>query len=81
MLHVDATDFTKCPTPGHLQAELERLVDVLTPPETEDSWEKMEKAIIRFAGITRGGGYKHVDVYVGGVGRTGIGSRLVDCVR
>jgi hypothetical protein len=40
----------------------------------------MEKAVIRFAGITRGGGYKHVDVYVAGVGRTGIGSRLVECV-
>ncbi len=40
----------------------------------------MEKGIIRFTGVTRGGGYKHLDLFVRGVGNKGVGLRIVDCV-
>lgn len=53
----------------------------MEPEEREDTWEKFEKAIIRFAGITRGGGYKQMDIFVRGVGNKGVGLRIVDCVR
>jgi hypothetical protein len=40
----------------------------------------MERALIRFAGITRGGGYKHVALYVEGIGRKGLGMNITACV-
>ncbi|TXT10770.1 hypothetical protein VHUM_02275 [Vanrija humicola] len=69
-----------CPSPHSLQLELDSLAAILEPQEREDTWEKFEKAIIRFAAVTRGGGYKHLDAYVRGVGNKGVGLRLVDCM-
>jgi hypothetical protein len=59
----------QCPTPQHLQAELE-----------EETWDKMEKALIRFAGVTRGGGYKHLPLFTDGIGRKGCASKVAECV-
>jgi hypothetical protein len=70
----------KCPTPQHLQAELETLTSTLDLGEKEDTWEKLERALIRFAGVTRGGGYKHGPMFVEGVGRQGNGLKIVACV-
>lgn len=70
----------QCPTPHALQIELDALATVLEPDEREDTWEKFERALIRFAAITRGGGYKHLELYVRGVGNKGVGLRIVDCV-
>nr|XP_031860079.1 uncharacterized protein CI109_004443 [Kwoniella shandongensis]KAA5527151.1 hypothetical protein CI109_004443 [Kwoniella shandongensis] len=64
----------------HLQAELEDLTYALAPEEKEDTWEKFEKAIIRFAAVTRGGGYKHLEMYIEGVGRKGVGPKLAKCM-
>ncbi|KAL1408778.1 hypothetical protein Q8F55_005591 [Vanrija albida] len=69
-----------CPSPHSLQLELDTLAAVLEPQEREDTWEKFERAIIRFAAVTRGGGYKHLDAYVRGVGNKGVGLKLVDCM-
>lgn len=71
---------SQCPTPQHLQAELDALAGPLALPEKEDTWEKMEKALIRFAGVTRGGGYKHLPLFVDGVGRKGVGGDIAACV-
>ncbi|WWC71733.1 uncharacterized protein I206_105691 [Kwoniella pini CBS 10737] len=69
-----------CPTPQHLREELDNLAWALEPEEKEDTWEKFERAIIRFAAVTRGGGYKHTEQYVEGVGRSGVGKKLVKCM-
>ncbi|WWC63115.1 uncharacterized protein I303_105715 [Kwoniella dejecticola CBS 10117] len=69
-----------CPTPQHLKEELDALTWALEPEEKEDTWEKFERAIIRFSAVTRGGGYKHTEQYVNGVGRGGIGKKLVKCM-
>jgi hypothetical protein len=60
--------------------ELEKLEDALAPEETEDTWQKFEKALLRFAAVTRGGAHKHVDVYLQGVGIKGLGDKIVRCV-
>jgi len=70
----------QCPTPQHLQAEIATLTAIIEPGETEDSWDKMERAIIRFTAVVKGGGYKHHDVFIKAVGNKGIGLKLVDCV-
>ncbi|WRT68225.1 uncharacterized protein IL334_005201 [Kwoniella shivajii] len=69
-----------CPTPHHLKEELETLTWALEPEEKEDTWEKFERAIIRFSAVTRGGGYKHTDLYIEGVGRKGVGPKLAKCM-
>ncbi|WVQ81703.1 hypothetical protein IAT38_003828 [Cryptococcus sp. DSM 104549] len=69
-----------CPTPQQLRAELEDFAYVLAPEEKEDTWEKFEKAVIRFSAVVRGGGYKHIDVFVEGLGRGGVGAKLVKCM-
>ena len=71
---------SQCPTPQHLQAELDTLGDILALGEKEETWEKLERALIRFAGVTRGGGYKHVAMYVEGIGRKGVGHAITACV-
>jgi hypothetical protein len=63
-----------------LKLELEQLGDVLGPEETEDTWGKFERALLRFSAVTRGGGFKHLDVYVPGVGIQGLGDKIVRCV-
>jgi hypothetical protein len=40
----------------------------------------MEKALIRFAGVTRGGGYKHLPLFIEGMGRKGCASKVAECV-
>ncbi|KAK4686217.1 hypothetical protein P7C73_g3911, partial [Tremellales sp. Uapishka_1] len=77
---VDPDAKIPCTSAHQLQMELENLAAVLEPAEKEDTWEKFERAIVRFAGITRGGGYKYTEVYLEGVGRNGVGPRLVDCM-
>ncbi|KAL7423510.1 hypothetical protein Q5752_001090 [Cryptotrichosporon argae] len=77
---VDPDAKIPCPTPHMLQDELDTLAEVLEPPEKEETWEKFERVLIRLAGITRGGGYKHVDVYVRGVGPKGVGLKIVNCM-
>ncbi|WVW85778.1 hypothetical protein I302_107816 [Kwoniella bestiolae CBS 10118] len=69
-----------CPTPQHLREELDTLAWALEPEEKEDTWEKFERAIIRFSAVTRGGGYKHTELYLEGVGRSGVGKKLVKCM-
>ncbi|WVQ74733.1 hypothetical protein IAR50_004337 [Cryptococcus sp. DSM 104548] len=69
-----------CPTQRHLIEELEELAYALEPAEKEDTWEKFEKAIIRFAAVVRGGGYKFTETFVEGVGRGGVGTKLVRCM-
>lgn len=71
----------QCPTPQHLQAELENLTAILGLGEREETWDKMEKALIRFAGVTRGGGYKHLPLFTDGIGRKGCASKVAECVR
>jgi len=63
-----------------LQAELDSLANTLALGEKEDTWEKLERAVIRFTAITRGGGYKHLAQYVEGVGRKGVGLQVAACV-
>jgi hypothetical protein len=70
----------QCPTPQHLQAELDSLTAVLALGEKEETWDKMEKALIRFAGVTRGGGYKHLPLFTDGIGRKGCASKVAECV-
>lgn len=53
---------------------------MLEPGESEATWDRLERAIIRFAAVTRGGAYKHMDAYVVGVGNKGVGLKIVDCV-
>lgn len=53
---------------------------ILELREQEDTWEKMERAIIRFTGVTRGGGYKHLPVFVDGMGKMGVGLKVGACV-
>lgn len=77
---VGPEDKIPCPTVDILKLELERLAEALEPEETEDTWGKFEKALTRFAAVTRGGGHKHVDVYLQGVGLKGSGDRIVRCV-
>ena len=48
--------------------------------EKEDTWEKLEYALLRFAAITRGGGYKVLPLYVEALGRGGSGTQIVACV-
>ncbi len=83
IIYADPTIFarTQCTSAEQLQIELDKLADVLTLEEGEDTWEKLERAVIRFAGITRGGGYKFTGVFMEGVGKKGTGLRLVQCVR
>ncbi|WVF72621.1 hypothetical protein IAT40_007439 [Kwoniella sp. CBS 6097] len=69
-----------CNTPQQLREELDTLTWTLEPEEKEDTWEKFERAIIRFSAVTRGGGYKMTDVFVEGVGRNGIGPKLAKCM-
>jgi hypothetical protein len=40
----------------------------------------MERALLRFAGITRGGGYKLLPLYTDGIGRSGMGLAITACV-
>jgi hypothetical protein len=40
----------------------------------------MERGIVRFAGVTRGGGYKHLPLYIEGLGRKGVGMGVAACV-
>ena len=70
----------QCATPQQLQTELDALTAVLELGEREDTWEKMERALIRFAGITRGGGYKHLPLFTDGIGRSGLGLAITACV-
>jgi hypothetical protein len=56
------------------------LSDILALGEREETWEKMEKALIRFAGVTRGGGYKHLPLYTDGLGRKGVGPQVATYV-
>lgn len=70
---------SQCPTPQHLQAELDTLTRVLDPGETEENWDKMEKAIIRFTAVVRGGAYKHHDLFMMGVGKVN-GHKISSCV-
>jgi hypothetical protein len=53
---------------------------VIALGEREETWDKIERAIIRFTAVTRGGGYKHHDMFMKAVGNKGIGLDLVDCV-
>ncbi|OCF30647.1 hypothetical protein I316_07695 [Kwoniella heveanensis BCC8398] len=69
-----------CTTPQQLRDELDTITWALEPEEKEDTWEKFERAIIRFAAVTRGGGYKMTDMFVEGVGRNGIGAKLAKCM-
>ncbi|WVO15904.1 hypothetical protein L204_103569 [Cryptococcus depauperatus] len=69
-----------CPTPRNLVEELDNLTYALQPEEKEDTWENFEKAILRFSAVTRGGGYKHREPFVEGVGRGGVGGKLVRCL-
>lgn len=70
----------QCTTPDQLLLELEKLEEALFPEETEDTWGKFEKALLRFAAVTRGGGYRYTDVYLQGVGIKGLGDKIVRCV-
>lgn len=70
----------QCPTPQHLQIELDALAAVLELREQEDTWEKMERGIIRFTGVTKGGGYKHLPLFIEGVGKMGVGLKVGQCV-
>ncbi|XAO25856.1 hypothetical protein I312_104686 [Cryptococcus bacillisporus CA1280] len=76
------TGDTKIPVPTirHFADELDSLAYALEPEEREDTWEKFEKAIIRFTAVTRGGGYQFTESYVEGVGRGGVGSKIVRCM-
>lgn len=69
-----------CTSIDHFEFELSALASAIAPDETEDNWEKMERAILRFAGITRGGAYKLGAVYVEAVGSKGQGPKLVACM-
>jgi hypothetical protein len=59
---------------------LDALTEVLSLGEKEETWDKMERALIRFSGLTRGGAYKHLPLYIDGVGRKGVGLHIAACV-
>lgn len=61
--------------------ELETLEHALEGQEREDTWERFERGILRFAAVTRGGAHKFVAVYVEGIGVKGLGPKVVECVR
>ncbi|ORX38689.1 hypothetical protein BD324DRAFT_621950 [Kockovaella imperatae] len=84
MPKVDPDAKIQCPDAATLQIEIDILAQVLDLGEREDTWEKLEKGLIRFAGVTRGGGYKHLPLFVDalgrGRGRTALGPQVVACV-
>ncbi|WVQ99840.1 hypothetical protein IAU59_006983 [Kwoniella sp. CBS 9459] len=69
-----------CTTPQQLRDEIDAVTWALEPEEKEDTWEKFERAIIRFAAVTRGGGYKMTEQFVEGIGRNGVGVKLAKCM-
>jgi hypothetical protein len=73
-------DTTQCPTPECLLQELDKLEQALDGQEREDTWERFERGILRFAAVTRGGAHKFVGVYVEGMGVKGLGPKVVECV-
>lgn len=74
------TSRDQCTTLEQLQNELYQLETALAPEEREDTWEKMERAILRFAAITRGGAYKLGEPYIKSLGAKANGTKLVSCV-
>lgn len=63
-----------------LLVELEKLEEALEGEEREDTWERFERGLLRFAAVTRGGGYRFGAVFVEGMGVKGLGGRVVECV-
>lgn len=57
----------QCESAGYLKQELAVCNEVLTLPETEDSWEKISRAILRLTALVKGGAYKYPQVLVVGV--------------
>lgn len=74
------TDRPQCTTVETLQFELDKLQDALEGEEREDTWERFERGLLKFAAVTRGGGYRFGGVYVEGVGVKGCGARVIECV-
>ncbi|GHJ89308.1 hypothetical protein NliqN6_5710 [Naganishia liquefaciens] len=64
---VGPDDKIPCPTVECLVEELEKLGQALEGEEREETWERMERGIARFAAVTRGGGYRFPGVYVDGM--------------
>jgi len=57
----------KCKSESHLKEELSICQDVLALPETEDSWEKLFRAILKLNALIKGGAYKFPNALVTGV--------------
>lgn len=81
-LHHPLTDLPppQCPTIDQLHTELSLFQQSLNLDETEDTWEKIERAILRFAAVTRGGGAKFGEEYVRIMGGREMGGKIVRCV-
>ncbi|KAJ9110863.1 hypothetical protein QFC19_001372 [Naganishia cerealis] len=73
-------DKIPCPTVDTLLWELEKLEEALEGAEKEETWERFERGILRFAAVTRGGGHKFTEVYIEGMGVKGLGPRVVECM-
>ncbi|KAG9045305.1 hypothetical protein FS842_001216, partial [Serendipita sp. 407] len=52
-------DKIPCDREDQLQREIEDLRICLDQEETEESWDKMQRALARFKAVVRGGGYRH----------------------
>ncbi|KAJ9101103.1 hypothetical protein QFC21_003321 [Naganishia friedmannii] len=73
-------DKIPCPAVETLLWELEKLEEALEGAEKEETWERFERGILRFAAVTRGGGHKFTEVYIEGMGVKGLGPRVVECM-
>jgi hypothetical protein len=62
-----------------LQAEFETLQAALDLGEGEHTWEKVDRGIVRFTAVVKGGGYKHAN-FVEGVGKHHAGLQLASYV-
>ncbi|SCV73472.1 BQ2448_7398 [Microbotryum intermedium] len=51
-------------SPAQLDHELTLLQSALTQPETEHTWENIDRAVKRFQAVVRGGAYKFTDEFI-----------------
>ncbi|KAF8590933.1 hypothetical protein K439DRAFT_1119805 [Ramaria rubella] len=52
-------DKIPCESVQQLEQEFSTLQDALSLEETEETWDRIERALIRFSAVVKGGGYKY----------------------
>ncbi|KAF8530464.1 clasp N-terminal domain-containing protein, partial [Hysterangium stoloniferum] len=56
-----------CDSLHSFQQELSTLSDALSATETEETWDRIERALIRFGAIVKGGGFRYEKELVDGI--------------